>query len=73
MRYLTDGRAGEFVLDLLKLQVPKLLALETGEEEGGQAVQDEFKKFLRDFIRRHCLKHTILSQITVIVVSGTAN
>ena len=68
-RYLVDGRAGDFVLDLLRLKVPRLLALEPGEEEAGQAVQDEFKRFLQDFIRRNALKHTILSQITDIVVS----
>ena len=67
-RYKSDSRAGEFVLDLLKLQVPKLLSIEPGEEVAGQEVQSEFKKFLQDFIRRNALKHTILTQTSAIVV-----
>ena len=67
-RYKSDGRAGDFILDLLRLQVPKLLSIEPGEEVAGQEVQSEFKKFLQDFIRRNALKHTILTQTSAIVV-----
>ena len=67
-RYNCEGRAGDFVLDLLKLQVPMLLSIEPRNEAAGQEVQSEFKKFLQMFIRKNALKHTILTQTSAIVV-----
>lgn len=69
-RYKSDGRGGDFVLDLLKLQVhvPKLLSIEPKEEVACQEVQSEFKRFLQDFIRRNALKHAILAKTNGIMV-----
>ena len=66
-RYRGDRRAGELVVDLLKLEVPKLFAVEGGEEED-KAVGLEFSAFLRDFISRNALKPTILGKMNVILV-----
>ena len=54
------------MVDLLKLEVPKLFAVEGGEED--KAVGLEFSAFLRDFISRNALKPTILGKMNVILV-----
>ena len=66
-RYRDDGQAGELVVDLLMLEVPKLFAVEGGEEED-EAVGQEFSAFLRDYISHNSLKHTILSKMNIILV-----
>ena len=55
------------MVDLLNLEVPKLFAVEGGEEED-KAVGLEFSAFLRDFISRNALKLTILGKMNVILV-----
>lgn len=67
-RYKKDGRSRDFVLDLLKVQVPKLLSLESEEKVADQDVQSEFQTFLQDYIRRNALKETILNQTRDIMV-----
>ena len=47
--YHKDGRAGDLVVDLLKLEVPKLFAVEGGSEED-EAVRCEFSRFLQNYI-----------------------
>ena len=72
-RYQESGRAGEFVLDILKLHVKTLLANESGEEKElkeGEHVQDEFKKYLHSFIQRNALKHMLLKDMGIIMVSA---
>ena len=64
--YKSDGRARDFVLDLLKLQVPKLLSSESEEE--AKKMWSEFKIFLQGFIRRNTLQQALLTQTTAIVV-----
>ena len=66
-RYRGDGRAGELVVDLLKLEVPKLFAMEGGGEED-ETVGREFSAFLRDYISRNALKLTILGKMNIILV-----
>ena len=66
--YKSEDRAEEFVLDLLKLQVPKLLSTENAEEAKDQEVRSEFKRFLQDFIKRNALEHSILTRASAIVV-----
>ena len=48
-RYRDDDRAGDLVVDLLKLNVPKLFAVEGGSKED-EAVRCEFSCFLRDYM-----------------------
>ena len=66
-RYHADGRAGELVVDLLKLKVPKLFAAEGGGVED-EVVAHKFSAFLRDYINRNGLKHTVLGKINIILV-----
>ena len=66
-RYRDDGRAGDLVVDLLKLEVPKLFAVEGGREED-EAVRSEFSRFLRNYILRCDLKLTTLGRMSDIMV-----
>ena len=67
-RYRDDHRAGELVVDLLQLKVPKLFAVDKGGEED-EEVALQFSAFLRSYISRNALKHTILGKIRNILVS----
>lgn len=67
-RYREDGRAADLVLDLLKLQVPELFAVHGGGEKDKE-VRRKFSNFLRDYICRCHLKHTILKKMNIILVS----
>ena len=72
--YQESGRARDFVLDLLWLNASGLLAIDpgTGEretsKEEGEKVQKDFKQFLHNFIRRNALKHSLLGEMSVIMV-----
>ena len=71
-RYRQDSRAAEFILDLLLLEVPKLFTIEGSQEaETATVISLEFTSFLRDFINRYALKHTILGQMGNILVGWT--
>jgi len=65
--YDKEGRAGELVIDLLKLEVPKLFAVEGGGEKD-KDVRHEFFQFLKNYIFRCKLKHTILKEMRNILV-----
>ena len=69
IKYQEDRRARDFVVDLVKIRVPRLLAIEPGEEKAGSEVQTSFKQFLQSYIRRNALKHTLLTHISHIMVS----
>ena len=70
--YLTEGRQGEFVINLLQLKVPKLFAMEEGSDEIAEKedleVARRFSLFLRAYINRHALKHSILGQMSTLLV-----
>ena len=72
MTYEESGRAKDFVLDLLKLHVKELLAIDVGEgieqEKTGEDVQKSFKQFLQNFIRRNALKHGLLKEMSIMMV-----
>ena len=55
------------MVDLLKLDVPKLFAVEGGEEKD-EEVRRKFSAFLRSYILRCSLQHTILKRINDILV-----
>ena len=58
------------MLDLLQLGVPKLFA-SVGDGGEDSAVQQEMAAFLKDYINRSALKHSILSHMTKIMVRAT--
>lgn len=70
--YLADKRQTEFILDLLQLKVPKLFAVEKEADEMAEKedmeVAKKFSLFLRGFISRNALKHSILTQMTALLV-----
>ena len=66
-RYDKDGRAGDLVVDLLKLKVPKLFAVEGGGEKD-EDVREEFSDFLKSYVFRCKLKHTIQKKMESIQV-----
>ena len=71
-RYQESKRPRDFILDLLKLHVPTLLIVQYGEGEGiareGEKVQMDFKQFLHKFIQRNALKHSLLKEMSAIMV-----
>ena len=54
-------------MDLLKLKVPKLFAVEGGREED-EAVRHEFSTFLRDYILRFDFQQIIIEKMSCIMV-----
>ena len=66
-RYHQEHRAANLVVDLLKLEVPKLFAVDRGEEKD-KKVRNEFSLFLQEYIRQGNLKHIILEKMRVIMV-----
>ena len=66
-RYIKDGRAGDLVVALLKLEVPKLFAVEGGGEKD-EDVREEFSDFLKNYIFRCKLKCTIHKKMESILV-----
>ena len=73
-RYVMDSRQTLYVMDLLQLKVPKLFAIEeetneTDEKEDVE-VRRNFSAFLWNFINRNALKHSILTNMTTILVHG---
>ena len=65
-RYRDDRQAGDLVLDLLNLKVPKLFAVKQGENDEG--VCHRFVSFLENYICKDALKHTILEKMSDILV-----
>ena len=55
------------MVDLLKLEVPKLFAVEGGGEKD-EEVRHKFSRFLHNYIFRCNLKHTILKEMRKILV-----
>ena len=70
--YNEDRRAGDLVVDLLKLEVPKLFAVERGGEKD-EVVRHEFSQFLKNYILRCRLKYTILKEMRNILVRVRAS
>ena len=66
-RYHKDGWAEDLVVDLLKLEVPKLFAVEGGSEED-EAVRCEFSRFLQNYIIECDLQPTIFEKMKDIMV-----
>ena len=65
--YFDNGQAGDLVVDLLKLGVPRLFAV-VAERKEDQAVSREFSHFLQGYISRYSLKHIILEKMGDIMV-----
>ena len=64
-RYQESKRPKDFVMDLLRLRVSGLLAIDPGEHDAGEEVQKSFKNFLQSFIRRNALKQTLLREMSI--------
>ena len=70
--YYQDGRAGDFIMHLLQLNVPKLFAVEVGGDKD-EAVCRKFSSFLKNYILRCCLQHTLLNNMHRILVRKPSN
>ena len=68
-RYEESNRAKSFVLDLLAIKVSKLFAIDTESETADAEVQNNFKTFLCDYIKRNGIGHGLFSKMKVIMVS----
>ena len=64
--YKVDKRQKDFILDLMKLKVPKLLLV---PEDDDCDVEMIFIKMIQTFIRENELKDVIMHQILSIVVT----
>ena len=71
--YLRDKRQQEFVMDLMKLNVPKLFAQKEGADETAlredTRVTRAFEEFLANYINKNALKKTIVIEMMVSRVS----
>ena len=75
--YLTSKRSKIFVFDLLELNIPKLLAVNSEEIDGGEekemeedhTVEKKLIKFLRNYIESNDLIYTLLSRTKKLFVS----
>lgn len=66
-KYRKAQNSRDFILDILKLNVPNLFS-STGEpEENGIPVEDRFVKFLRDYIQRNNLRPVLIERIQEIL------
>lgn len=77
-KYQESKRGTDYILDLLKLPVKNLLAIDPEREvamenvtKTGEDVQSSFKQFLHEFITRNSLKHTLLMKMEIIMVKYT--
>ena len=74
--YLEQGRAKDFILDLLHLDVPRLFVTESDGNSSvsltsdalAASVPDEFTNFLTDYIQRNSLGDDILEEVETIWV-----
>ena len=70
--YQEQGRAKEFVLDLLHLNVSKLFAESLDksplQHEGAVGTAMEFSSFLRTYIQNCCIRDGILQDINLVWV-----
>ena len=66
--YKVDKRQNEFISDLMKLNVPKLLHV---PEDDDHDVEMAFTKMIHIFIRENELQEVIINQLLSIVVSCT--
>ena len=74
--YLAQGRATDFVVDLLVLDVPSLFMADHDSTSFMQndimteSVSDKFCNFLADYIQRNSLRISILKRAELICVSS---
>lgn len=73
--YLEQGRAKDFIFDLLQLDVPRLFVMESeGSSSTVQSdllatsVSDDFTNFLTDYIQRNGLREEMLRGVETIWV-----
>ena len=67
--YKSDERHDMFVMDLMKLDVPKLFLVQSNKEDAVK-VEQKFIGMVRSFIQKNTLRDVILSQIPSIMVSN---
>ena len=66
--YRSNKRAGDFIPDVLRLNVPLLFAAENEPGAGdGSLVGDMFSSFLREYIQRNNLHPVIMNKIQDII------
>ena len=73
--YLEQGRAKDFLLDLLQLDVPRLFVMEAEGSVSSihsdilaTSVPDQFTHFLSDYIQRNALSEAILKEVETVWV-----
>ena len=68
--YANNRHAQEFIEDILRLKVPKLLALEEDNQtEEDAEVPKKFSSFLHSYINSHALKDSLLKRMKTLLVS----
>ena len=70
-QYVTDKRPHDFILDLLKIDVPKLFALPEKTDNGYDVaveVQSNLSTFVQDYIYSNDLKKGLLPRMSKILV-----
>lgn len=67
--YKSGKKQGNFVLDLMKLDIPNLLVVESFKQDDPD-VEQLFIDMIHVFVQRNALRDAIMGQITSIMVSG---
>jgi hypothetical protein len=72
-QYKDSNRPDEFILDLLKLDVPQLFVSNSNSDDGGdgEAIGLRFSDFLKSYIMRNNLNKSLLVQIQSLVALMT--
>ncbi len=73
--YLEQGRAKDFIMDLMELNVPDLFTMDTEGSTStiqsdimSSSVPEDFTQFLADYIQRHHLHEALLKDVEKIWV-----
>jgi len=67
--YKSGRKQNNFVMDLMKLDIPELLLVKSAKEHEPN-VEYLFNEMIRGFIQRNALRDVIISQVVPIMVSN---
>jgi len=67
--YKSARKQRNFVIDLMKLDIPKLLLVESYKPDDPN-VEQMFIDMIRTFVQRNALRDILMGQITTIMVNG---
>ena len=70
--YKSDRKHSTFIMDLMELDIPNLLLVQSPKEDDPN-VEQLFIEMIRTFIKNYALRETISNQVPTIMVINVAN